>query len=193
MGRIHLTFDDGPDAQWTPRVLDLLADARMQATFFMIGRQARGLPALVRRVAAEGHAVGNHTYSHRHPWLMSTRMARVEVRDGARALSDVLGEAPCLYRPPHGRQRRCMIEEAAIQGEHLVLWDLSAIDWGTLGSAPWIERRLARARCGQIVLMHDGRHHRNRPDQLLRVLPDFLASLRDQQVHSLTLPEATSA
>lgn len=187
MGHIHLTFDDGPDAHWTPRILELLAHAQMQATFFMIGQQARGLPALVRRVALEGHAVGNHTFSHRHPWLMSSRQARVEVADGARALSDILGEAPYLYRPPHGRQRACMIEEAAMHGQRLILWDLSAIDWGVLGRARGIERRLARARRGRIVLMHDGPRHGNRPDQLLRVLPAFLTWLRDQQLQSVAL------
>ena len=72
---VYLTFDDGPDPRWTPQILDLLAQARMHATFFAIGECAQREPALMRSVAAGGHAVGNHTFSHRHPWLMRSRAA----------------------------------------------------------------------------------------------------------------------
>ena len=82
MENIYLTFDDGPDPDFTPRVLDVLGEARVSATFFVIGTQARHFPELVRRAAREGHEIANHSYSHRHPWLMSTRAARAEVRDG---------------------------------------------------------------------------------------------------------------
>ncbi len=187
-GRIYLTFDDGPDREWTPRILDLLGDEGMQATFFMIGQQAQLAPDLVQRVAADGHAIGNHTYSHRHPWLMSRRAARAEVSDGATALGDMLGHAPCLYRPPHGRRRACMIDEARRHGEHLVMWHLSAVDWGMLGSAQGIERRLSRVRPHDVVLMHDGRNRHNRPDQLLEVLPPFLRELARRGLRSHCLP-----
>jgi peptidoglycan/xylan/chitin deacetylase (PgdA/CDA1 family) len=185
---LYLTFDDGPDAEFTPRVLDLLDEAGMHATFFVIGEQALRSPALVRRIAAAGHGIGNHTFSHRHPWGMSESRARAQVRDGARAVSDVLGESPRYYRPPHGRSRTCMHEEARAQGETLVMWDLSAIDWGLLGTAARIDKRLARARAGDIVLMHDGRNRHNRPDQLLQVLPRFLQSLRERSTVSRVVP-----
>lgn len=102
---VYLTFDDGPDPEWTPRVLDVLWQAGAEATFFAIGQQVQRAPELIRRVHTAGHAIGNHTYSHRHPWFMTSRTARAQVRDGAKALSDVLGVAPRFYRPPHGRQQ----------------------------------------------------------------------------------------
>lgn len=185
---IYLTFDDGPDRQWTPQVLDVLAAASMQATFFAIGQQAQLAPDLIRRIAAAGHAIGNHTYSHRHPWLMGEQAARAQVRDGAKALSDMLGSAPRLYRPPHGRNRACMSDEAGQQGEHIVMWNLSAIDWGLLGTVVGIERRLAQARANDVVLMHDGRNRHNRPDQLLQVLPVFLRELTRRGLRSRCLP-----
>jgi peptidoglycan/xylan/chitin deacetylase (PgdA/CDA1 family) len=185
---IYLTFDDGPDPDWTPQVLDLLAQAQMQATFFAIGRQVQRVPALARRIVAAGHALGNHTYSHRHPWLLTPAAARREVRDGAAALSDATGQAPRWFRPPHGRRRACMSEEAQRQGERVVMWDLSAVDWGPLGARAQIERRLACVRANHIVLMHDGRNRRNRPDQLLQALPSVLDGLLQRQLHSLSLP-----
>ena len=83
---VYLTFDDGPDPEWTPRVLDLLAEAQVRATFFVVGQSVRAAPVLVRRIAADGHEIGNHSYSHRHPWAMREADARCEVRDGVPVL-----------------------------------------------------------------------------------------------------------
>jgi peptidoglycan/xylan/chitin deacetylase (PgdA/CDA1 family) len=156
----------------------------MHATFFAIGESVQREPALMRAVAAAGHAVGNHTFSHRHPWLMRSPAARAQVRDGAKALSDVLGNEPAFFRPPHGRARLCMTDEAQLHGERTVMWDRSAIDWGWLGTASRIAARLNRVRAGDIVLMHDGQNVHNRPDQLLQVLPGFLRELERRGLRS---------
>jgi peptidoglycan-N-acetylglucosamine deacetylase len=185
---VYLTFDDGPDRNWTPQILDLLAETDMQATFFVIASRAQLEPDLIRRIVDEGHLIGNHSYSHRHPWFMTARTARAEVRDGATALGDMLGYAPRLFRPPHGRQRRCMNDEARLQGEHVVLWNVSAIDWGMFGTAPRIGRRLRQVSANDVVLMHDGRNRHNRPDQLLEALPGFLLELQRRGLRSLGLP-----
>lgn len=174
---VHLTFDDGPDPLWTPRILEILAQANVRATFFLVGRFALEQAALVRRAAANGHELGNHTWSHRHPWTMPASAARKEVRDGAAAIADILGRAPKLFRPPHGSLRRCMIEEAECSGQALMLWNRSAVDWGPLGSARGIARRLRAVQAGDIVLMHDGGRSINRPEELVKVLPEFLSSL----------------
>ena len=186
--RVYLTFDDGPDPEWTPRVLDALEKEGVKATFFAIGQQAQRLPDLMRRVHDAGHAVGNHTFSHRHPWFMSQRAARAQVRDGAKAISDVLGVQPGFYRPPHGRERACMSDEAHRCGEQVVLWNVSAIDWGPLGAAEGIEKRLDAVKAGDIVLMHDGQNKHNRPDQLIQVLPLFLRKLSDRGLRPALLP-----
>ena len=186
--RVYLTFDDGPDPEWTPRVLDALEKEGVKATFFAIGQQAQRLPDLMRRVHDAGHAVGNHTFSHRHPWFMSQRAARAQVRNGAKAISDVLGVQPGFYRPPHGRERACMSDEAHRCGEQVVLWNVSAIDWGPLGAAEGIEKRLDAVKGGDIVLMHDGQNKHNRPDQLLQILPLFLRKLSDRGLRPALLP-----
>jgi|GEM_PF-5575357 len=175
--RVYLTFDDGPDARWTPRILDILAQANVRATFFVVGRFALQQAALARRVAANGHELGNHTWSHRHPWMALSSTARKEVHDGAAAIADLIGRAPRFFRPPHGRLRRSMIEEAERGGQTLTLWNRSAVDWGPLGSARGIARRLIAAQAGDIVLMHDGGRGINRPDELVKALPEFLSNL----------------
>lgn len=184
---VFITFDDGPDREWTPQVLDVLAAAGVRATFFVIGQQVPANAGLVRRIRAAGHEVGNHTWSHRHPLMMGPRRARSEVRDGARVLADTIGEAVKFFRPPHGRTRRCMTDEAAALGEELVLWDVSAIDWGVFGQRAGIARRLQAVSSGDVVLMHDGRNRSNTPGELIAVLPGFLSDLARRGLTPLPL------
>lgn len=178
---IYLSFDDGPDVNWTPRILDALAQAQMLATFFVVGKFAMAAPQLVRRIAAAGHAIGNHTFQHRHPWLATQHQVRQDLLDGAAAIADVLGAPVYLYRPPHGCVRRCMIEAAQRCAQYIVLWSLSARDWGALSSPASILTRLWRVQRGDIVLMHDGKNSFNHPESLLDVLPHFLSELQHRQ------------
>jgi peptidoglycan/xylan/chitin deacetylase (PgdA/CDA1 family) len=185
---VYLSFDDGPDPHWTPRVLDVLAFHGAIATFFLVGRRALAHPDIVRSIVAAGHGIGNHSFSHRHPWRMREKAARREVRDGAAALEDVCGQPAQLFRPPYGRVRRCMRDEAAACGQSLVLWHRTAIDWGPLGRAAAIARRLRRVRPGEIVLMHDCAASVNHPDQLLRVLPGWLQELEAGSMRAVRCP-----
>lgn len=188
-GRIWLTFDDGPDPEWTPRILDMLAANDMRATFFVVGRTARAHAAIVRQIAAAGHEIGNHTWSHRHPWTLCSRVARQEVHGGSAAIADVAGRAAKYFRPPHGRLRQCMIDEAEADGQRVALWSLSAVDWGPLGHARGIAARLGKAKAGDIVLMHDGGQGINRPTELARVLPAFLEKIARERLSAGPLAE----
>jgi peptidoglycan-N-acetylglucosamine deacetylase len=183
---IYLTFDDGPDPDWTPRVLDVLAFHGALATFFLLGQRALSHPDIVRMIVAGGHEIGNHGFSHRHPWRMREKAARQEVRDGSAALEDISGQPVKLFRPPYGRVRGCMRDEAMRCGQSLVLWHRTAIDWGPLGKARGIARRLRRAQPGEIVLMHDCAARANHPEELLRVLPEWLRELKDRGLRAST-------
>lgn len=173
----YLSFDDGPDPKYTPRVLDVLAAAGFSATFFVVGRAAVEYTALVRRMVAEGHEVANHTWSHKHPALVRPSVARREVAIATQALADIIGRQPRYFRPPFGRLRRPMTEAAQELAQTVVLWSLSGKDWGPLGRAALIKRRLARVQAGDIVLLHDARWRYNRPWETLSVLADFLAQI----------------
>lgn len=187
--KVYLTFDDGPDPEWTPRILDILAASNACATFFVIGQQAQACAALVRRIVSEGHVIGNHGWSHRHPWTLRTSAARREVRDGASAIADILGFRPILFRPPHGRLRPAMVDEARSSGQSVVLWTRSAVDWGPSGHATAIAKRLAKTIAGDIVLMHDSGRGINRPEQLVTVLPRQLRSMTAGDLSSVPLGE----
>ncbi len=178
-GRVFLTFDDGPDPRFTPLILEILAQASAYATFFVVGEDAVRFPSLVRRIADEGHEVGNHTWSHCHPWAISSAVARKEVCYASAALADVLGRSPRYFRPPHGRLRRCMMDQARELEQTVVMWSLSAVDWGPWGRATRIARRLRAVQEGDIVLLHDGR----------RRLVSLSQRARGTGRHSLRMPE----
>ncbi|MFZ0270786.1 MAG: polysaccharide deacetylase family protein [Acidobacteriaceae bacterium] len=160
-----LTFDDGPNDPWTPRLLDLLARHEVRATFFLIGRYVRQRPDLVRQIRDAGHLIGNHTVT--HPWLAvaSARRVREELAGCNAALEDVLGRPVRFFRPPHGSRRPDVLRTAGELGLKPVLWNAMGFDWriNTTGEriAAHLERGIARNRRrgrGSNLLLHDGGH-----------------------------------
>jgi peptidoglycan/xylan/chitin deacetylase (PgdA/CDA1 family) len=154
-GRVALTFDDGPQPGATDRVLDVLAELGVRATFFCVGRNARAHPRLVHRIRAEGHAVGSHSMTHPHPGETVRAQLRREYADGRQAVADVLGADTPLFRPPHGH-----IDLAgAVMLRHLAvstwLWTVDPTDWRPDATAQEIAAVAGRADSGDVVLLHD--------------------------------------
>lgn len=190
---VYLTFDDGPDPHWTPRVLELLACQQAGASFFVVGQLATRFGALLRQAHAAGHAIGSHGWSHRHPWRLGRAEAEREVREGADAIAQAIGACPHWFRPPHGRITPALEQAARQQGHRIALWSLSGIDWGPFGESGRIARRLAAVRRGDIVLLHDGPWLQNRPAATLAALPASIARMRRDRHALLPLPDATLA
>lgn len=187
---ICLTFDDGPDPLYTQKILKVLADYNVKATFFVLGEAAERFPHLIEKMFKEGHSIGNHTYSHRHPWLMSSKRAKQEVTLANTVIKNITGIAPRWFRPPFGRLRRAMIMQAHAEQMSTVLWSHSIIDWGIFGTKGGISRRLNNIESGDIVLMHDGRPNHNQPEVTLQCLPHFLHSLSAKSLVARNLDEA---
>lgn len=186
---ICLTFDDGPDPEFTPRLLDVLAEHNAKATFFVLGEAAAQYPLLVEKIVKAGHALGNHTYSHKHPWLVSTENAVQEVVRANAVIKDITGYTPFWFRPPYGRLRNAMRAQALTEKMTTVLWNHSIVDWGMWGTENAIARRLEKITAGDIVLLHDGRPEHNRPAATLKCLPTFLQSLKDKSLVAKSLDE----
>jgi peptidoglycan/xylan/chitin deacetylase (PgdA/CDA1 family) len=154
--RLALTFDDGPDPDHTPRVLDTLAALELKATFFVVGKQVDAHPDLVERIVREGHELGNHTYHHRYLPLTRSRTVLDELARTDAAIARVTGGAvPRLARPPYGGRSPRNVRAFAAAGKQLVLWDVNSFDWKGKPPADIAARVLSRARPGSIVLLHD--------------------------------------
>jgi peptidoglycan-N-acetylglucosamine deacetylase len=155
--RVALTFDDGPDPTRTPALLDALAELDVKATFFVVGAGVDAHPGVCRRIVAEGHEIGNHTYHHRYLPLASARGVTEELVATDRAIERATGVTPVLARPPWGARRPSTVRAFARLAKRLVLWDVNSFDWRG-APAPEVARRvLERARPGSIVLLHDAR------------------------------------
>jgi peptidoglycan/xylan/chitin deacetylase (PgdA/CDA1 family) len=160
-----LTFDDGPNDPWTPRLLDLLARHNVRATFFLIGKYARQRPDIVREIRDAGHLIGNHTVT--HPWLavQSRRRVRDELAGCNAVLEDALGVPVGFFRPPHGSRRPDVLRAARELGLTAVMWNAMGFDWRLHTTAEkiaaYLERGIARNRKGgrgSNLLLHDGGH-----------------------------------
>ncbi len=177
---IALTFDDGPDPETTPRLLELLARHGAHATFFLIGSHAEQYPELVRRLAREGHEIGNHTYA--HPRLLNLARSHPmqrEIERGQQALQALAPSAATpSYRPPVGLKSPWLARVQRRLGLRVVLWSLHARDTGRATAEQVAHRVLTRIGPGDIVVMHDGhdicgRHRRTAVAALELVLPEL--------------------
>jgi peptidoglycan/xylan/chitin deacetylase (PgdA/CDA1 family) len=174
-GAVCLTFDDGPDPEATPRVLDVLAHAGVPATFFVIGREAERHPDLVRRMAAEGHAVGSHSYSHPAREDLTSRELTDEAARGAGVVAGILGKPPPLYRPPRGKVTAADLWRLWRAGLTTVLWNADPKDFSRPTAdevRDWFRARPLRG--GDLVLLHDTCPHAP------AVLPELIAGARDR-------------
>ena len=150
---VALTFDDGPDPRTTPRVLQVLEDFGVRATFFMVGESAARAPALVREVAAAGHAIGNHSWSHPPFPAIPGRERRRQLRACATALAPY---GLRLFRPPYGEQSLASRLDALALGYRVVTWSVDPRDYKERDGVVLAAKLLGEIRPGSIVLLHDG-------------------------------------
>jgi peptidoglycan/xylan/chitin deacetylase (PgdA/CDA1 family) len=155
--RIALTFDDGPDPERTPALLEALAELQVPATFFLLGNKVDANPALAARIARDGHEIGNHTYSHPYMPLKRSRTIAQELAATDAAITAATGHTPTLMRPPYGGRSPRNVRACQRAGKRVVLWDVNSFDWKGKPAEEVAQRVLARARPGSIILMHDAR------------------------------------
>jgi peptidoglycan-N-acetylglucosamine deacetylase len=163
-GELALTFDDGPNPAWTPRLLDILAGHDVRATFFLVGKYVEGEPTLARRIAQAGHAIGNHSWSHPNLALAGAAKIHDELKRTNEAIEQTIGRAVRLFRPPFGARRPKVFHIARSLELTPVLWNAMTDDWEQ-PSADRIAERLSsqidrlngKGRAANIVL-HDGGH-----------------------------------
>lgn len=153
---VCLTFDDGPHPEHTSRLLDVLKGEGVRATFFMIGREMERHPEVVRRIVADGHAVGGHSYSHGEPRATSARELAAEVERSQRVLERITGRRTRLFRPPYGKLTAGKLWRLWGAGQRVVLWNVDPKDFACRSTAELAERWDGSAlRGGDVVLLHD--------------------------------------
>jgi peptidoglycan-N-acetylglucosamine deacetylase len=192
---VALTFDDGPSSD-TERILDVLGAHEASATFFMVGREVESFPGIAQRVLAEGHEVGNHSYSHPAYLFQRASTTRDQVRHAQAVIAETIGATPTLARPPYGVRTPAYFDATRALGLQTVQWDVAGFDWKRISPRQIADKVLRKARPGSIILLHDGdsagsRDRRN----TVEALPLIIRGLRDRDLQiaplSQLLPEKT--
>ena len=171
---IAITFDDGPHPLHTPRLLDMLRERNISATFYVVGTNTRAHPHLIRRMIAEGHEIGNHTWNHQNLTKISEGAVIKQLEDTKSAIVSACGVSPRTMRPPYGAlttSQRQMIK--ARFGYPTILWDVDPEDWKRPGSSVVANRIVSNTRGGSIVLAHD--IHQGTIDAMPAALDGLLA------------------
>jgi len=182
--RIALTFDDGPSG-FTSRMLDVLEAERVPATFFVVGRNVAGREALLERMLADGHMIGNHSFNHVN-LAKADRAALKQIDDTQAAIESATGFTPCLIRPPFGLASRELLRALSARRLTSTLWSVNPQDFRTPGSATIRRRVLAGAKPGAIILDHDGGGDRR---QTLAAIPSIIRTLKSRGYAFVTVPE----
>ncbi len=187
--RLALTFDDGPDPDFTPRVLDLLGREGVRGTFFLVGERAARAPGVVRAIAAAGHEIGNHTWSHTNLWTCGPRRTESEIRRSHETLADLSGRVPALFRPPWGAVNAAMFPALRRVGARCVFWSIQPEGLRPIDARTQAARVVRRAHPGAIVDLHDAEGTPRAPERLLEALPPMLAGLRERGFRFSTVSE----
>ena len=153
---IAMTFDDGPHATLTPKLLDMLATRRLKATFFIIGQNGAEYPDIMKRIVREGHELANHSWSHPNLAKMSDEAVRAQMQKTDEVIQAAAGKRTTVMRPPYGsitpRQKQWIHEEF---GYRTIIWDVDPFDWRRPGAAVIRDRIVGQTQPGSIILVHD--------------------------------------
>jgi cellulose synthase/poly-beta-1,6-N-acetylglucosamine synthase-like glycosyltransferase/peptidoglycan/xylan/chitin deacetylase (PgdA/CDA1 family)/spore germination protein YaaH len=183
---VALTFDDGPDPTWTPMVLDILKRYNVKATFFLVGSQAEQYPDLVRRIIAEGHLVGNHTYTHANLAELTPEQVELELNATQRLIESITGRSTTLFRPPYDADSRpahidelVPLKQVQDLGYLIVLESIDPEDWARPGADVILDRVKELRKVGSLILLHDAGGDRSQTVKALPQIIDWLQTRGD--------------
>jgi peptidoglycan-N-acetylglucosamine deacetylase len=186
---VALTFDDGPSAD-TDLILNVLLEHNVPATFFMIGYQVERQPQVARRVIAEGHEIGNHSYSHPIYLFRSPHETRRQLGRTQEVIAETTGVSPVFSRPPCGVRTPAYFSAAREMNLRTVQWSVAGFDWKRIGAATIAHHVLKDVTAGSIILLHDGDSALRR-DRIQTVisLPLIIKGLRKRGLNIVPLSQ----
>ncbi len=190
---VALTFDDGPSAAWTPKILDELKKAGVKATFFMLGEHVKQYPDVARRVAAEGHEIANHTYDHQMLLFDKPDKLKEEIIRAEKEIRDVTGVRARYFRPPKAWLTEKEKKQVRKLGYETVLWSLNSKDWVTFHDKQITSYILRHVRPGDIILFHDSggvfSHQGGNREETVRTIPRLVEKLKEKGYRFVTISE----
>ncbi|MCR8844613.1 polysaccharide deacetylase family protein [Paenibacillus sp. SC116] len=187
--RVALTFDDAPDQLFTPRVLDVLNEYKVKATFFVVGNRAQKHPDIIDRIVKEGHILGNHTYNHPNLAKVSNTAFQREVVDTQKTIKKLTGKTMRYLRPPYGNITEEQIKWLVSKKISIVNWNVDSLDWKGLNADQVVANVMGDVKAGSIVLQHSAGGEGEDLSGTIQALPRIIKQLRDQGIELVTVPE----
>lgn len=151
---VAFTFDDGPDGKYTPKILDILKQYNVKATFYMVGTQAERFPEVIKRIKEEGHGIGNHSWSHPQMPKLSESDMRNQIQKTDDAIAAAIGTPATTFRPPYGATNKALEAMLHERGQSVVNWSVDTRDWAGTSPRSMIQNVKDHTTPGGIVLMH---------------------------------------
>ncbi|MCZ8512260.1 polysaccharide deacetylase family protein [Paenibacillus filicis] len=187
--KVALTFDDGPDNKYTARILDILKEQGVPATFFLVGKHVQQYPQMVKRISQEGHAIGNHSWDHANLARMSPADVQGEITKTDEAIKSLTGEAPVLFRAPYGAISQEVVNDAIASGHQLIGWSVDTMDWDGKSPATILTTLKKELKPGAIVLQHSAGGKGGNLANTVEALPQLIAYLKKEGYQFVTVTD----
>ncbi|GMK45826.1 hypothetical protein PghCCS26_29540 [Paenibacillus glycanilyticus] len=187
--RVALTFDDGPDETFTPLVLDELKKAGVKATFFVVGNRIEANPDIFQRMVSEGHAIGNHSYSHPNYLKLPDEQFRNEIEKTDRLIKTYIGHLPSLVRPPYGGVTENQINWLASMEKKIINWNVDSLDWKGLNADEVYANIMDATKNGSIILQHSAGGEGEDLTGTVEALGRVIAKLKEKNMELVTVPD----
>lgn len=188
---VALTFDDGPSPTSTPKVLKLLKDANIKATFFVIGKKAEAHPEIIKDILDQGHAVAMHSYAHHRLFsLKSARYVREDLKKAIQVLTDITGDRPVLFRPPIGHTNPTIARIVKELGLQVIGWNVRALDGVSVADPKKVALRVKRGlKDGAVILMHDASEREDRDPASIAALPAIINGMKAKNLPGVRIDD----
>ncbi|MCF6092998.1 polysaccharide deacetylase family protein [Microaerobacter geothermalis] len=187
--RVALTFDDGPDLQFTPQILDVLKKHNVKATFFIVGNRAKAHPEIVKRIVREGHAIGNHTWNHANLPKLPIESVRNQIIQTDNTLKNIIGYKPKLFRAPYGAMTEETVQMLGKMGYTAVGWTVDSLDWKGLSKEAVSDNVLSNIFPGAIILQHSAGGKGEDLSGTVKALSEIIHKLKNDRVEFYTVPD----
>ncbi|WNR46597.1 polysaccharide deacetylase family protein [Paenibacillus roseipurpureus] len=187
--KVALTFDDGPDTRFTPKVLDALKANGVKATFFVLGSMAYTHPDIIKRIVNEGHVIGNHSYSHENLPKLSADKFQNQIVSTESILQGMIGYAPKLIRPPYGAINEEQVRWIADHHYLIVNWNVDSLDWKSLKAEQVLHNIMQQTKPGSIILQHSGGADSQDLSGTVQAISPLISKLKAAGYTFVTVPE----
>lgn len=180
--KVVLTFDDGPDPLYTPRILDILKKYNVRAVFFLVGENVRKYPQLAQKIVEEGHDIGNHSFNHANLLILKSRAIKKNIMMANREIANITGMVPQFFRPPRGLYNKAVLDLCDGLGMRVILWSLTSLDWRGISATKMTKMVLEKVKGGDIILFHDSGNifykKKTNHENTVRALPKIIEGIQ---------------